>query len=246
MQNKNMFILSGIISFSFYILICFIFIYYVVDTKPKTYTAKPKTTVIQLDMIVEKSDKKRIEKKEDKKTETPLDKIVKKSTSKASKKSPDLKSLFGNVKTKEIKTPQKEVNNVIKSADPKRFKAKFEKQKKSSNVKIDSLLKDKITTTNISAKNLSKSKESDEYYSKVTELLYAWTPSTLRDSNLVATVIVTISKNGAFDYRFSKFSQNANFDMSLKAFLEEQKSIMYPKPKNGRSVKISVDFKSKG
>lgn len=244
MQKNSSFIYAGIASFSFYILICFLFIYYVSSHKSKTYNVT-KTTVIQLDMIVEKSDKKRIEKKEDKKAEKPMDKIIKKSTSAANKKRPNLKSLFGKVKTKEAKVPTKEVNNVKKSLDPKRFKAKFEKQKKSSNVKIDKLFDDKKTTTNVTSSNLSKSKESDDYYSKINELLSVWTP-TLRDEGLVATILVIIAPDGTFDYSFIKYSQNTNFDVSLKAFLEEQKSIIYPKPKKGKQVKINVDFKSEG
>ena len=245
MQRNSSFIIAGVASFSFYILICFLFIYYITSPKAKTYNIKSKATVIQLDMIVEKSDKKRIEKKEDKKAEKPIEKIIQKSTSAANKKRPDLKSLFGKVKTKEAKVPTKEVNNVKKSLDPKRFKAKFEKQKKSSNVKIDKMFNDKKTTTNITSSNVSKNKESDDYYSKVNELLSAWTP-TVRDEGLIATVLVTITPTGSFNYSFVKYSQNTNFDLSLKAFLEEQKSIIYPKPKKGKQVKINVDFRSEG
>ena len=245
MQRNSSFIIAGVASFSFYILICFLFIYYVASPKAKTYNLKTKATVIQLDMIVEKSDKKRIEKKEDKKAKKPIEKIVQKSTSAANKKKPNLKSLFGKVKTKDAKVPSKEVNNVKKSLDPKRFKAKFEKQKKSSNVKIDKMFNDKKTTTNIISSNVSKNKESDDYYSKVNELLSAWTPTT-RESDLKAVVIVTITASGVFDYSFDKYSGNSSFDLSLKAFLEEQKSIIYPKPKKGKQVKINVDFRSEG
>lgn len=245
MQKNPIFLYAGIASFSFYILIVFSFIYYVSSPKPKTYNIKSKATVIQLDMIVKKSDKKRIEKKEDKKTKKPLDKLIKKSTSAASKKRPDLKSLFGKVKTKEKVVKKKEINNVQKSLDPKRFKAKFEKQKKSSNVKIDKLFNDKQTTTNVSSLNSSKNKESDDYYSEVSELLNAWIP-TVREDKLISVVEVIITKDGTFNYRIKKYSQNTSFDLSLKAFLEEQKSIIYPKPKKGKTVRINVDFKSEG
>ena len=126
MQKKSSFILSGIISFSFYILICFLFIYYVVGPKAKTYNIKSTATVLELDVIVEQSDKKRVEKKEDKKIEKE-EVVVEKATSAASEKKPDLKSLFGKVKIDETKIAKQEVNNVEKSLDPKRFKAKFEK-----------------------------------------------------------------------------------------------------------------------
>ena len=244
MQKKSSFILSGIISFSFYILICFLFIYYVVGPKAKTYNIKSTATVLELDVIVEQSDKKRVEKKEDKKIEKE-EVVVEKATSAASEKKPDLKSLFGKVKIDETKIAKQEVNNVEKSLDPKRFKAKFEKEKKSSNVKIDSLLADTKTTTNTKSKSSTKEGESDEYYSKVRELLDQFVPTT-REDNLKAVVLVIIDSSGKFDYRFVTYSLNNNFDDSLKAFLEEQKSIMYPKPKNNKTLKINVDFKSEG
>lgn len=244
MQKNSFLYISGLISLFIYFIIAFIFIFYVVGSKPKTFDIKTKETVIQLDMIIEKSDKKRVAKKEKIKEKEPEKEIIK-AASVSNKKRPDLKSLFGRVKTKEVKVKKEEVNNVKQSIDPKRFKAKFEREKKSSNVKVDKLLNDKITTTNISSKNLSKNDESDEYFSKVNEMLSAWSPTT-REENLLATIIVTISPSGSFDYRFTKFSQNINFDESLKAFLEEQKSIIYPKPKKGKTVKISVNFRSEG
>lgn len=244
MQKKSFLFISGIISFFIYIFICFIFIYYIVSPKTKTFNIKTKQTVIQLDMIIEKSNKKRVAKKEKIKENKPK-KDVDKSASISNKKRPDLKSLFGNVKIKDIKVKKEEVNNVKKSVDPKRFKAKFEREKKSSNVKIDKILDDKLTTTNVSSKNLSKNDESDEYFSKINEMLSVWTPTT-REENLIATIIINISPSGEFSYRFIKFSENISFDQSLKAFLEEQKSIIYPKPKKGKTVTISVNFRSEG
>jgi hypothetical protein len=245
MQKKSSLLISGILSFSFYILLCFLVVYYVSSPPVKKYTAKTKVTVLELDVIIEKSDKKRIEKKEDKKIEKKEEVVVKKAASQAAEKKPDLKSLFANVKTKSKKVAKKEVNKVVKSIDPKRFKSKFEKQKKSSNVKLDKLLNDKKTTTNVRSSSKSKSKESNEYFSEVSALLDVWVPL-IRENGLMATVLVTISPNGKFNYRFTKYSGNNDFDISLKAFLEEQKSIMYPKPKKRKKVQINVDFKSKG
>ena len=245
MKSNKTFLLSGVISISFYLLICIFFIYLINSNSVKTFTSKNKQTVIQLSMITTKSDKKRVEKKTDIKEKPKTKEVVKKETSISKKKSPDLKSLFGNVKTNVTKKAQKEVNNVSKSSDPKRYKSKFEKQNKSSNVKVDSLLEDKITTTNITSKTFSKNNESDEYFSLVNDKLASWNPY-IAFNYLEATVLVTIENNGKFDYEFINYSQNLKFDESLKAFLEEQKSIMYPKPKNANTVKIRVKFKSKG
>ncbi|MBU3015732.1 TonB C-terminal domain-containing protein [Poseidonibacter lekithochrous] len=244
MQKNSSLLISGILSFSFYILLCFLVVYYISSPPVKKYTAKTKVTVLELDVIVEKSDKKRIEKKEDKKIEKK-EVVVEKAASKAAEKKPDLKSLFANVSTKSAKVAKKEVNKVVKSIDPKKFKSKFEKQKKSSNVKLDKLLNDKKTTTNVSSSSKSKSKESDEYFSQVSSLLDVWIPL-IREDGLQATVLVMIDTNGRFDYKFKKYSGNNDFDISLKAFLEEQKSIIYPKPKKRKKVQIDVDFKSKG
>lgn len=244
MQKNSSLLITGILSFSFYIFLCLIVVYYISSPPVKKYTSQTKVTILELDVIVEKSDKKRIEKKEDKKLEKK-EEVIKKSASKSQEKKPDLKSLFANVSTKSTKVAKKEVNKVIKSIDPKRFKSKFEKQKKSSNVKLDKLLNDKKTTTNVSSSSKSKSKESDEYFSQVSALLDVWIPL-IREDGLIATILVTISPDGNFDYRFTKYSGNNDFDISLKAFLDEQKSIIYPKPKKSKEVQINVDFKSKG
>lgn len=243
MQKSSSFLLSGVISISFYILICFLVVYYVTSPKAKTYNVKTEATVLELDVIIEKSDKKRVQKKVDKKIEKKQE--VVKETSKAAEKKPDLKSLFGKVKIKEAKVTKKEVNNVKKSSDPKVYKAKFEKQKKSSNIKLDSLLKDTKTTTTSNSKSSSKKGESDEYYSKVRALLDMFVPTT-REENLKSVVTVFIDASGRFDYRIVSYSNNTNFDESLKAFLDEQKSIIYPKPKKNKTLKINVDFKSEG
>ncbi|MAD43048.1 MAG: hypothetical protein CL623_11755 [Arcobacter sp.] len=245
MQKNSSFLISGILSFSFYILLCFLVVYYISSPPVKKYTTQTKVTVLELDVIVEKSDKKRIEKKEDKKIEKKEEVVVEKAASKAAEKKPDLKSLFANVSTKSTNVAKKEVNKVVKSIDPKRYKSKFEKQKKSSNVKLDKLLNDKKTTTNVRSSSKSKSKESDEYFSEVSSMLDVWIPL-IRENGLQATVLVMIDVNGRFDYRFKKYSGNNDFDISLKAFLEEQKSIIYPKPKKRKKVQIDVDFKSKG
>jgi len=245
MQKKSFLLISGIISFSFYILILFLVIYYITKPPVKNFTPKIQSTVLELDVIVEKSDKKRIEKKEDKKIEKKEEVVVQKAASIAAEKKPDLKSLFANVKMNTKKVAKKEVNNVKKSIDPKRFKSRFEKEKKSSNIKLNSLKNDKKTTSNIKNSTRSDSKESDEYFTKVTSLLNAWVPS-IRDDNVKAIVLISISSNGKFSYKFSKYSGNSDFDISLKAFLEEQKSIIYPKPKLGKSLTLEVDFKTEG
>lgn len=249
MQKSSYFYIAGLISFSLYALICFLAIYYVISPKVKTYKAKSNTLTIELDMIAPKSDKVRVEKKQIIKREKLEDKFVEKSTSRLNEARPDVKSLFGQVKTKEVKVPKKVVTNVTKSLDAKRYRSKFEKQKKSSNIKIDKLLTDETTTRVSDIKNIvesDKKTESNAYYDQVTSMLHAWqTPIQVRDDNLIGKVIVTIYADGSFDYIFLEFSGNYSFDSSLKAFLDEQKSIMYPKPENSNKVRFEVLFRSK-
>lgn len=243
MQNNFSFILSGIIAFSFYAFMCFLLFFYIASPTPKTFNIKPTSTTIELDMIVEKAEKKMVEKKTEKIIEK--EEVKEKETSVSNEKRPDLKSLFANVKEKATNVAKQEVNNVEKSIDPKRFKSKFEKEKKSSNITIDKLLEDEKTASNAKSKNANKGEESDDYFSQIDEMLSAWMPTT-REPGLKAVVLVMIDLNGRFDYRFVTNSGNETFDTSLRNFLEEQKNIVYPIPTKNKDVRINVDFKSEG
>ena len=121
MQNKTSFIISGIIALSIYATLFFIVLFYIMAPVPKTFNLKPTSTVLELDMIVEKSDKKMVEKKAEKKIEK--EEVQEKTASVSNEKRPDLKSLFANVKETAKAVAKEEVNNVEKSADPKRFKS---------------------------------------------------------------------------------------------------------------------------
>jgi protein TonB len=107
--------------------------------------------------MVEKKAEKKIEKEE----------VKEKTASVSNEKRPDLKSLFANVKETAKAVTKEEVNNVEKSIDPKRFKAKFEKEKKSSNIKIDKLLEDEKTATNTKSTNLQKVKKQMNIFQKL-------------------------------------------------------------------------------
>jgi len=208
---------------------------------PNTINITPTSTSIELDMIVEKAEKKMVERKVEKIIEEK--EVVEKQTSAQQEKKPDLKSLFANVKETAKQVTKEEVNNIQKSIDPKRFKSKFEKEKKSSNIKIDKLLEDEKTATNAKSTNAAKGVETDEYFAQISEMLSAWVPV---GSGLKAVVLIMIDLDGKFDYSFVKKSGDETFDTSLEAFLNEQKNIAYPKPTKGKAVRINVDFKSEG
>ena len=241
MQNNFSFIVSGAIAIFIYLSICFFVLFYIMSPVPDTINMTPTSTSIELDMIVEKAEKKMVERKVDKIIEK--EEVKEKSTSASNEKRPDLKSLFANVKETAKTVAKEEVNNVEKSIDPKRFKSKFEKEKKSSNIKIDKLLEDEKTATNAKSTNAAKGQESDEYFSQISEMLNAWVPV---GTGLKAVVLIMIDLDGKFDYNFVKKSGDETFDSSLKTFLDEQINIAYPKPTKGKAVRINVDFKSEG
>ena len=241
MQNNFSFILSGIIAFSFYIFICVLIMFYLFSPVPKTLDLKSTSMTIELDMITEKAEKKMVEKKTEKIIEKEA--VKEKEASVSNEKKPDLKSLFANVKETAKTVTKEEVNNIEKSIDPKRFKAKLEKEKRSNNIKIDKLLEDEKTATNVKSTNSNKGQETDEYFSKVHELLSVWNPV---GTGLKSVVLIMIDLDGRFDYRIVTGSGDEGFDSSLKAFLEEQKNVAYPKPTKDKDIRINVDFKSEG
>lgn len=243
MHNKSSFIISGIIAFSLYAFLCFTVLFYIMSPVENTINLTPVTTSIELDMIVEKAEKKMVERKVEKIIEQ--EEVKEKATSNSNEKRPDLKSLFANVKETAKTVAKEEVNNVEKSIDPKRFKSKFEKEKKSTNIKIDRLLEDEKTATDSKVKSSSKGEKNDDYASKIYEILQSGAPIS-QDTNLVAKVVIMIDENGKFDYKFQKVSGDAAYDASLKAYLDGQRNVAYPVPPSGKVVKYSVDFKFEG
>lgn len=216
---------------------------YIYSPVNQTINITPTATAIELDMIEEIADKKMVEKKVEKIVEEKQP--VEKATSNSNEKRPDLKSLFANVKETSNKVVKEEVNNIEKSIDPKRFKSKFEKEKKSNNVKIDKLLEDEKTATNTKTKSSSKGDKTDEYGSKIYEMLYAKAPIA-NDASLKIEALVKISPDGKFDYKFNKRSSNEDYNTSIRLYLDEQKDIVYPIPPDGKAKTFIVKFEFEG
>ncbi|MFV7790820.1 TonB C-terminal domain-containing protein [Aliarcobacter lanthieri] len=243
MQNNSSFIVSGIIAFSIYFFICFLVMFYIFTPNKDAINITPNSTTIELDMIEEVAEKKMVERKVEKIIKQ--EEVVEKSTSASNEKKPDLKSLFANVKETAPKVVKEEVNNIEKSIDPKRFKSKFEKEKKSSNIKIDKLLEDEKTTTDSKVKSSAKGDANDDYGSKLYEILQAGAPISY-DTTIVARVIVMVDANGRFDYKFQSKSKDEAYNEALRSYLDTQKGVSYPIPPNGKGVRYSVDFKFEG
>ncbi|MCP4971006.1 MAG: TonB C-terminal domain-containing protein [Arcobacter sp.] len=242
MQKSGYFYISGFLSFSIYLIICAFFLYYINAPKPKKFDSISKTTVLELEIISTRAEKKSIAQK----SKVKEQEIVKKSTSKSNKQKADFKSLFANVKTKAKKTVEKDVNAVKASIDPSRFKSKFQKQKKTDNVSISKILHETKSTTNKPLNNSSEKGLEHEYFSKIKQILWSrWNPKLLEDGLLVK-VLVMITNNGNFDYRIMRYSNDVRFDESLKEFLELQKNEIFPSHKINDKVDIIINFKSEG
>ncbi|TLP36850.1 TonB C-terminal domain-containing protein [Arcobacter arenosus] len=244
MEKKGIFYLSGFLSITVYLAICFSFLLYIYAPKPKKYDSS-KTTVLELELISTKATEKKVAKKSVQKPEPK--EVVKKSTSRSNEqKGVDAKSLFAKVKTTAKKVVKENTSTVKESLDPSRFKSKFQKQKKTDNLNVNKLLNDTKTTTNMPKTSATSNGEEHEYFSKIKEILWQrWNPSLL-EAGLTVKVLVMITNDGVFDYRVMKYSSNDRFDQSLKEFLESQKNESFPTHKINSKVDIIINFKSEG
>lgn len=235
---KKVFYLSGFLSFFVYLILLLLFTFYILPSKTKTYSFKDDSIEIELSFTKDEKVSKivKIETKKEEKIEDK-EKIVEASIS---NKKADVKSLFANVKDDSKKLTDEEINNIKKSIDPKRFKSKFEKEKR-EDISMDRIFEKSKTTTSLSSEN--KNSEDDEYLKSVNSLLSKWLPI-IESQELSSTVSITIDSLGNFTYRVIKKTGNINFDESLEVFLEKQISIKYPSPKKG-TIRLEVEFKQK-
>lgn len=245
MSDKKFFYVSGILSFSFYGLFFLLFILYVKSHNVKKIDAFSKTTVLELDIIVDnkpKQEEKTIQKlvQNSEKSED----IVKKSTSKSVKTTANVQSLFANVSVAAQTVKKEVINNTEKSLVSSRYKSKFEKQSKSERVSVSKLL-DNVKQNSSKLLVSNNKNQNDPYYSKIYELLASrWNPRIIID-DLSAKVIITIFNDGRFDYKLLIQSGNDIFDDSLYAFLESQKLEKFPPYEKGNSTDIEFTFKTK-
>ncbi len=241
MQEKNYFYLAGFISVSIYVTICILLLYYLNSPKTKKFDAFSKTTVLELELISLKSNKNKVAEKSIVKKQE----IIQKSTSKSHKAKADFKSLFANVRIKAKIISKKNINTIIASIDTSRFKSKFQKQKKTDNISISKLLTSIKTSSEIPV-NAGGKGEKHKYFSKIKEILWIrWNPRLLEEG-LSVKVLVKITKDGKFDYRIMKYSNDIRFDESLKEFLNAQINEMFPTHNIKNKVDIIINFKSEG
>jgi len=245
MANNRYFLISGFIAFSLYILLALILIIYLKAEAVKKIDARTKSTVLQLDVILNTPEDRteKIDIKSGIKNKEIAKKVVKKTTSKSLKQRSDLKSLFANVKTSAKTVTKKNISTVKKSTISSRFKSKFEKERKVKDVVLSDL---KNNSANIKKIVLSDtSNNSDPYLSRINEMLNSrWNPTIFAD-NLKAKVLVTIENNGIFRYKFIQYSQNIGYDNQLREFLGKESLRRYPVNPNGKATHIEITFVSK-
>jgi len=247
MVDKKNFYISAVLALFIYIFLVLLLLLYLKENTIKKVDAITKQTVLQLDIILDtqKDSKQTLKVKSNKNTKI-AQKIVKKTTSNSLKQKSDLKSLFADVKTTAKKVSKKRILNLKKSSVSSRFKSKFEKERKVKNVILSDLLKKK-NSNSVKKVVLSKSKdETDPYFSKIYQMLSSrWNP-TVFSNNLSARILVNITNNGIFSFKFIQYSGNIGFDEQLKDFLDSESLKKYPINPNNNATNIEILFQSKG
>jgi len=238
-------------SFALSVLLYFVLLFglgkYLSDNYTKVIKAGKHVTVIELELsdIKTKPTTKQVAKpKSNKAIKIKELKTEKNSASKTNKQTSSVKSLFSKVKTDAIKTTKQTITNKKKSEVASRLKSKKEKNEKVNN-------KQKISNSINESKqrqvslNVQNSGSTDEYYSQIYSILYdRWRPYEI-DKDHTAQIVVYISKNGEFSYRFKRYSENVDFDNQLIRFLDSQLTQPFPISDEGNDVTILVAFTTK-
>ena len=245
-DKKNLYI-SAVLAIFIYVFLVLLLLLYLKESNIKKIDALSKNTVLQLDIVFDTpTDEKKTIKIKSESNNDLAQKVVKKTTSNSLKQKSDLKSLFADVKTSAKQVAKDDILNVKKSSIASRFKSKFEKEKKVKDVVLSDLL-EKQNQNSVKKVVLSESKnETDPYFSKIYQMLSSrWSP-TVFSNNLSARVLVTISNNGIFSFKFIQYSENIGFDQQLKDFLNGESLKRYPINPNNNTTNIEILFQSKG
>lgn len=197
----------------------------------KRYTSK-KDDFLEIAIIdknraknIVKPAKKKSEKKVEKKS--PPKKEKKKSPPKtAKKKSVGVKSLFGKIKTKDIKTSKTSKKPPAKQSRLKSAESKTSEKKSNKASKLASSLS--LEESPILSKSAS-SGEYDKFRGEVQEILDShWNQTEDTVEPASAEVKIDIDKNGNFSYTIVNLSYNNAFNEKLREFLEKMKDVKFP------------------
>jgi len=247
MDDKKLFYTSAVGAVALYIFIVVALLIYISNSHVKSFDANTKVTVMELDLLstpTKQDVKKILTPKTQNKSTKKAKEIIKKSTSKSSKKTTNMKDLFGKTRIKAAKIQKEKVLNIRSSMTSSRYRSKFEKEKKTNNIKMSNNLNE---VKNIQKRNIqlkSTSENHDKYFAKIKEILNSrWQPSAINE-DLLSVVLITITSDGIFSYNFIQYSGNSNFDEQLMRFLDKQKDMLFPLHSKGNSVDIQMKFKT--
>lgn len=254
MGRNSLLLYSGFAAFSIYIGIVVLIAMKMIESEktPETFSYKKETTFdISLESI--KVDEK--PKKTQKKNAPKPAPITAKETVKSEKEDPKeasetvesgqgIERLFEEI---EAKAPVKKKEFKLTSRDDaaaSRLKGDLQKKSKEQQKRIESALsgidlKDTMTFTTTTG-------ISDEYYSKIHEILSKnWGTSGITKESS-AGVKIFIDRSGNFDYKITNRSSNESFNNLLLQFLEKMKDTQFPPYTRGEQTEIEVKFKTEG
>jgi hypothetical protein len=232
---------------------------YIKQRDVRKIVPKKKSTTIELSLIdepikEEKPKPKEVKKEDNSSNETlnkpkelpSINKALQKTASKSTKKTANISSLFGSVTTKTPRKKEisikKDVLNIQRNDVASRFKSNISQEKRSDISSVSNLVQ-KINKASSLKLSFSKDGVSDEYYSKVYDILSkSWIPSA-GGKDLFVKVMLTIYKNGEFEYRVLKDSNEQIFNNSVINFLNRMKNIRLPSHNKSKFVNIEVTFK---
>ena len=245
MDKRYNLLISAFIAIGVYILIILLFIIYLESSKVKKFELISKDTILELELIIEKTEDKQnvVTKINNKQSKTK--KIIKRSTAVSAKKKTDLKSLFARVSTKSTNLKSAKVLNIRSNQVNSRFKSKYQKQKKNNNIKNSKLLnvKNKREMKKI---NLANNKGNyDKYYSKINNIILTrWYKYPIfKQNNYLLIAEITIDAKGNFSYYITSYSNNLIVDKAVKLFLQNEILSIYPISPDGKIKRIRINFK---
>ncbi len=250
-RDFRYFLLGGVASILFYILVIALFFLFFNDAKhAKRYVPKVSQS-IEVSIMQAPKKKRRDEMTKEAKKEAVTAK--KKPLVKAKPKpvvrekrvgKPAVASLFSNVKTTEPIGASKAAR--LANAPKIRYRPENEASTKTTK-RARELVRDinlSKPSINISAKSGGQG-EVNAYMTKIYELLYAsWQPDAIF-AGAHATVRMTIASDGNFDFSLLYPSDNQAFNESLIEYLKQLQTKRLPPHKGKRDLVIDVEFKAK-
>lgn len=234
-EKKSLFILSGVISLSIFILLLSFLLYAVYSSSEiKTYAlTKDNFVSISLETSVTPT----------KKTKTMPTPVEEKQNVTESKKI-DIGELFSEVATKEI---NKKV--VEKKTEDRRAQEMQRKLKTKTENEAESIL-EKINNMDAPAKDAkdnptSSGSEVNEYYAKIQAIIYEhYIPPLNSQGNTVKVVIELSAIGKVLDFRILTYSSNKAFNEECDKIKDRLKDVLFPVNPNNKSDRITFTITS--